>query len=270
MIIISKSNDKIKYISSLRNKKFRDKYNKYILEGIKLVDEYISSEGISAPEFIVICKEILTTNQGGKDLYEKVKTCDNLLEVDKNVFGFLTDTVSSQGVLIVIHKKEYLLSDIVNAIKNNEKIVILDKIQDPGNMGTIIRTCVSFGIENIICVKGTVDIYSSKVVRSTMGALEKIKIYYLDENEIILLKKNLKDENYVIVATDLKAKKYLNETVPYKNTIYVLGNEANGVCDKIKNICDDSVKIKMEEKQESLNVGIATGILLYDLYTRGK
>ena len=250
MKITSKFNEKIKYINSLKSKKFRDKEGKYILEGIKLIDEYISSEGISTPEFIVISKDILINSQGGEMLYQKIIDSNNLIEVDSTVFEYLTDTVSSQGVLIVINKKEYTLSDIVNAINNDEEIIILDKVQDPGNMGTIIRTCVSFGVENIICIKGTVDVYSSKVVRSTMGALEKVKVYYLDQNELILLKKNFKEKKYTLVSTDLKAKKYLHEIIPNKKMVYVLGNEANGVSEEIKKMCDDIIKIKMEEMWE--------------------
>ena len=270
MIIASKSNEKIKYINSLKNKKFRDKSHKYILEGIKLVDEYINSEGGFTPEFIVVSKDILIKNQGGKELYEKVKNLKNLLEVDENVFEYLTDTLNSQGILIVIPKKEYDISDIVSAINNNEKFLVLDKIQDPGNMGTIIRSAVSFGVKNIVCLKGTVEVYSSKVVRSTMGAINKIKIYYLDLNELIELKTKFKEKNYLFVSTDLKGEHYLDEIKPNKKMIYIMGNEANGVSKELSNICDFKVKIKMEEVQESLNVSVASSIVLYDLYVRGK
>ena len=269
MIIVSKSNEKIKYINSLKNKKFRDKYGKYILEGIKLVDEYISSEGVFTPEFIVVCKDIVIKNQGGYQIYEKVKSLKNLLEVDENVFEYLTDTLSSQGILIVIPKKEFNTNDLIKAINNNQKFIVLDKIQDPGNMGTIIRTCVSFGVENIICLKGTVEVYSSKVVRSTMGAINKIKIYYLDINELLDLKSKFKDKDYLFVSTNLKAKEYLDEIKPTKKMIYIMGNEANGVSEDLNNICDFNIKIKMEEVQESLNVSVASGIVLYDLYVRG-
>jgi len=269
-MITSKSNEKIKYINSLKNKKFRDKYNKYILEGIKLVDEHISSEGVSASEFIVLCKDILLNNAGGESLYNKVKDMENLLEVDDIVFNFLTDTETPQGVLIVLDKKLSKITDLVKSINNNEKIIVLDKVADSGNMGTIIRTAVSFDVKNIICIKGSVDVYSSKVVRSAMGALQKVNIFYIDYNELELLKQNLRNNGYTLVATDLKAEKYIKEYPVNNKCIFILGNEANGVSCDMKKMCDDLVKIPMEETQESLNVGIAAAIFMYEAYTRSE
>jgi len=269
-MITSKINEKIKYINSLKNKKFRDKYNKYILEGIKLVDEYISSEGACAPEFIVYCKEILLNNVGGDNLYQKIKAKDNLLEVDESVFNYLTDTITPQGVLIVLDKKLGLITELIKSINNNEKIIVLDMVSDSGNMGTIIRTAVAFGVKNIICIKGSVDVYSSKVVRSAMGALQKLNIFYIDYNELELLKTNLTKNNYSLVCTDLKAEKYLSEYKVSNKMVYVLGNEANGVSDKMKTLCDDYIKIPMESTQESLNVGVAAAVFMYDAYVRGE
>ncbi|MBQ8043965.1 MAG: hypothetical protein IJ272_07460, partial [Clostridia bacterium] len=135
-MITSKFNEKIKYINSLKNKKFRDKYNKYILEGIKLVDENISSEGVSAPEFIVYCPELLLNNVGGEKLYKKIKDETNVLEVDETVFKYLTDTETPQGILIVLDKKESKVSSLVENINKGEKIIVLDTVSDAGNMGT--------------------------------------------------------------------------------------------------------------------------------------
>lgn len=270
MKITSKSNEKIKYIASLKEKKYRDKHGKYILEGIKLVDEYISSEETISPEFIVMCKEILLSNLGGDKLYNKIVNLKNIIEVDDVTFKSLTDTVTPQGVLIVLPKRQNDISNLLKQINRHEKMIILDKVQDAGNLGTIIRSAVSFNIKAIICIKGTVDVYSSKVIRSTMGAINKVDIYYVDENELLSLKEILNNNGYSLIATDLKAKKYLDEIVPKSTNIYVLGNEANGVSENVKSMCDDYIKIKMEEKQESLNVSIATSILLYDMYTRGE
>jgi len=268
-MITSKVNEKIKYINSLKNKKFRDKYNKYILEGIKLVDEHISSEGISAPEFIVLCKSLLINNVGGEKLYEKVTGSSNVIEVDEVVFKFLTDTETPQGILVVLNKKEHSMTELVRSINNGEKVVVLDSISDAGNMGTIIRTAVSFNVKNIICIRGTVDIYSSKVVRSAMGALQKVNIFYLDYNELEILKESLSSNGYKLVATDLKANKHLNECKMSNKLVFVLGNEANGVSARIKQFCDEFVKIPMELTQESLNVSIAAAIFMYDSYVRG-
>lgn len=269
-MITSKENSKIKYINSLKNKKFRDKYNKYILEGIKLVDEHISSEGETTPEFIVLSKDILLNNAGGEKLYEKVKNMEQVLEVDETVFKFLTDTETPQGILIVLDKKQNGITELLKSINKGEKTIVLDMVSDAGNMGTIIRTAVSFGVKNIICIKGSTDVYSSKVVRSAMGAIQKLNIFYLDYNELELLKPSLKSNGYKLIATDLKADKYINECKVSTRFIFVLGNEANGVSDKMKSLCDDYIKIPMESVQESLNVGIAAAILMYEAYIRSE
>lgn len=269
MVIISKSNEKIKYIHSLREKKYRDKYNKYIIEGIKLVDEHISLRGKDPLEFIVLSEGLLFKSQGGKELYTKIKDYENIIEVDENIFNYLSDTETPQGVLIVLNKKNNRLEELQKNLEKEEKVILLDKVSDAGNMGTIIRTAVSFGVKNIVCTKGCVDIYSPKVVRSTMGAIEKVKIFICDNNELETLSAILKKYGYIVCGTDLKATKYLNERKANNKTVYVLGNEANGISDEIKEICEDYVKIPMESTQESLNVAIAAAILMYNDYNGG-
>lgn len=270
MVIVSKNNEKIKYINSLKEKKYREKYNKYILEGIKLIDEHISLRGQNPLEFVVLSKELLFRAQGGMELYEKIKKRENIIEVDEKVFDYLSDTETPQGILIVLDKKNNSISNLIDNIKVGEKVLVLDKVSDAGNMGTIIRTAVSFGVKNIVCTKGTVDVYSSKVVRSTMGAIEKINIFYLDNDQFDGFKQELKNNKYILCGTDLRATNYLNEIKPTKKTVYVLGNEANGISEEIKQICDEYVKIPMEDIQESLNVAIAAAILMYNGYVGGE
>lgn len=269
MIIVSKSNEKIKYINSLKDKKYREKYSKYVLEGIKLVDEYINLRGQTPLEFIVLSKDLLVNAQGGEKLYNKLKDSEKVIEVDSSVFSYLSDTETPQGVLVVIDKKENKFENLIKNIKNLEKVIVLDKVQDAGNMGTIIRSAVSFGVKNIVCIKGSVDVYSSKVIRSTMGAIDKINVFYVDVDNMLLLKRELNKNGYILCGTDLKATKYLNETKPNDKIVYVLGNEANGISDEIKELCDDYVKIAMESAQESLNVAIAASILMYNGYVGG-
>ena len=183
-------------------------------------------------------------------------------------FDTLTETETPQGVMIVLDKNENNITDLIRGINNDEKIIVLDKVSDAGNLGTIIRSAVSFNVKHIICTKGTVDVYSSKVIRSTMGAIEKINIYYLDYDELKMIKTNLKAKGYKLIATDLKADKYLNEANVTSKYIYVLGNESQGLSQDMKTICDDYIKIPMESIQESLNVGVAAAILMYDMYSR--
>ena len=264
-MITSKSNEQIKYISSLKTKKYRDIYSKYILEGIKLVDEV--SSGNNIPELIVYSEELLNNAAGGKELLNKLKNINTqILEVSKEVFVHLSDTVTPQGVLAIMDIKKNNIDNLQEHILNNESFIILDKIQDAGNLGTIIRSSVSFDVINIIATVGTTDIYSPKTIRSTMGAMNKVNIWYLNQEEIEEAILSLKENNYEIIGTDLNAKDYLKDTKINFKSVFVMGNEANGVSEEIKKQCNKNIKIEMQETQESLNVGVATSILLYERY----
>ena len=273
MIITSKSNNIVKYICSLDNKKYRNKYNKYVIEGIKMVEEIINSEGY-APEFIVYSKGILEKTTLGSQfisIIDKNKDKYNMIEVSEDIIKYMSNTETPQGVIAVIDKKEYDINDLVEILKNtdNAKYIILDKVQDPGNLGTIIRSAISFGINNIICIQGTADAFSSKVVRSTMSGILKANLFYIKENEIKELIDVLKNNNYIIISTSLNGEKYLNDDCIDNKTIFVMGNEANGVSQEVLDNCDRFVKIPMENTMESLNVAIASSIVMYEQYIRG-
>jgi len=272
MIITSKTNNTIKYISSLKNKKYRNKYNKYVIEGIKLVEEIINSEG-NAPEFIVYSEDILNKSSLGKEFLDKYKNNilnrNNVISVAEEIFKYMADVESPQGILAVIDKEnEYNIDDLEKHISNNEKYIILDKIQDPGNLGTIIRSAVSFGVKNIICIEGTVDVFSPKVIRSTMSGIRKVKIYNVLNNEIDKMINILSDSKYNIIGTSLAAEKYIRDENISSKDIFVMGNEANGVSEELLQKCDRYIKIPMETSMESLNVGVATSILMYEQYLK--
>lgn len=266
-MINSKTNENIKYIKSLNDKKYRVKYNRFFIEGTKLLKEMSSDNFIA--ELIVYSTEILeNTNDGRLFLKElelnKIKTKKNL-EVSKAIYEYISDTVTPQGVMGIfeIKKNETTLE---SKIKNNETFLILDKIQDSGNLGTIIRIANSFNIKNIICTKDTADMYSPKVIRSTMGAINKVALHYLEKEEIIYFINEFKKYKYDIIATDLKSNNNLQNTKVNKKTVYVMGNESQGVSKEFFLNCSNTIKIPQEKTQESLNVGVATGIVLYNWY----
>ena len=278
-MIVSKNNEKIKYINSLKDKKYREKYNRYVLEGIKVIDEHTSLAEQDSPELIVLCKELLLKAKGGEKIYSLVEKLEksgklewdkNLFEVDRNVFEHISDTETPQGILIVLEKKKIDLETLKESVSKEEKFIILDQVSDAGNMGTIIRSAIAFGVNNIICTKGCVDVYSPKVIRSAMGAIEKVKLYNIDKLDKDVVLKVLEENEYVLCGTDLNAKKYLNEIKPNNKLVYVLGNEANGVSDEYKSYCKENIKIPMEPIQESLNVAIAAAILMYNGYVGGN
>ena len=252
MIITSKENESIKNIKKLKEKKYRDETNCYIIEGIKLIEEAIEEN--AKIEKIVVCNEI--NEDFSKELLYKIAKFD-VLYVSKNIFKLLTDVLNPQGILAVIRKKTNTIIDF-----SQDFYLILDNIQDPGNMGTILRTADSINLNQIIIKQGSVDCYNPKVVRSTMGAIFRVNI--IESNDMIKTIKELKKHKIKIYATDLKTDKNIY-SVNYKKAAVIIGNEANGVSKEILDLADEKIKIPMIGKTESLNAGVATGIILYEM-----
>lgn len=261
-VITSKSNEKVKFIRSLNDRKFRQEYKAFYIEGIKVIDEILENEKAVNLEFIAYSSEILTMKNGGDNLIKKIENKKNIERIDfsKSVFEYMCDTKTPQGVLAVIKMPLY---DLEECLKNeNKNIILLDKVQDLGNIGTIIRNCAAFDIDLILCRKGTADVYSNKVTRSTMGTILKEKIIYLDN--VSEISQILKRHNFSMIGTSLNTRKYINDLdFAYKKFCFVLGNEANGISEDIIKECDELVKIPMCKSVESLNVSVASGIILY-------
>lgn len=265
--ITSRSNEKVKYIKSLNEKKFRQKYNTFYIEGIKVVEEILSSKKAIDILFIAYSKELLDKANGGKELFDKIiklKTKIDLLEVSKDIFEYVVDTKSPQGILAVVKIPNNSLESI--KLNNTQNVLILDKIQDLGNLGTIIRTAEAFEISNIICIEGTTDVYSPKAVRSTMGSIFRQNIIYCKLKEQDKLVEILRKNNYKIYSTILEESSYIEDVTFKSKCAFVLGNEANGVSDYFKTVSDKNIKIKMSDKTDSLNVSVAAGIVMYKQY----
>lgn len=261
-IITSKSNEKVKFVKSLNEKKFRQKNMCFYLEGIKVVEEVLKSNRAVDIMFIALSAEILEKVNGGKDFLNKISKYNNIViyNLKKEVFESIVDTKTPQGVLVVLKINEYNLLEMLQKSSDlNKNILLVDKVQDAGNMGTIIRTADAFNIDTILCVEGTVDVYSPKVIRSTMGSILRENIIYISLEQLEILK----NSTYNIVGTSLNTNTYLEEYDFSKRSIFVLGNEANGMSKEVEKICNTLVKIKMSGKAESLNVGVAAGIILY-------
>ncbi len=258
-IISSKDNEIVKHIKKLKEKKYRDQYNEYIIEGIKLIKEAIfEKQNIKQ---IIICDDCEKNLKLSKEeMYEIARY--NCIYVTKKIFETLTEVISPQGILAILEKQ-----DKNQEIDYNEDIIVaLADIQDPGNLGTILRTLDSVGLKQILLSKNTADCYSPKVVRSTMGAIFRIKMIHCENLEETL--KEIKNHKFEIVVSHLKTKNSIYD-INYKNKVIVIGNEANGVEENIVKISDEKIKIPMLGKTESLNASVATGIILYE-YVRQK
>jgi len=258
-VITSKDNEIIKNVRKLKEKKYRDISNEYIIEGIKLIEEAIE-ENVKIKK-IVICEECLKDNCIEQKLLYKLAKFD-CIYVSSKIFGLLTDVVNPQGMLAVIEK-----DNSEENIKYTEDIIIvLDGIQDPGNLGTILRTVDSAGLSQIILSKTSVDAYNPKVVRSTMGAIFRVKI--IEAENLVETLKNIKKHKFKVVATSLGGEENIYE-MDYNKKVIVIGNESKGVSKEILEVADTKTKIPMLGKTESLNASIATGVMIYE-YVRRK
>lgn len=257
--ISSKDNEFIKHIKKLKDKKYRDLSNEYIVEGIKLVTEAIKEN--AKIKQVIICEECTKGDLISKNIMYEIARFECIYVTEK-VFNYITEVQNPQGILAVIEKN----SNEEEINYEEDIIVALDDIQDPGNLGTILRTVDSIGLKQILVSKGTADIFNPKVVRSTMGAIFRVKVIECEDLQVTL--KEIKKHKFKIVVTSLQTDKSLYD-VEFKKKVIVIGNEANGVSEKIQNIADEKIKIPMLGKTESLNASVATGVVLYE-YVRQK
>ena len=258
-VISSKDNETIKQIRKLKDKKYRDQNNEFIIEGIKLLKEAIQEK--AKIKIIVVCDDCEKNGTLDKKLlYEIAKY--NCIYVTEKVFNLITDVSNPQGVLAVVEKN----NNIKDINFNDDLILILDNLQDPGNLGTIIRTLDSINLKQIIISKGSGDVFNPKVVRSSIGSIFRVKVLESDNLEKTI--KELKKHKFTVMATDLNTNSSIYDE-KYSKCAIIIGNEANGVSEEILNLADKKIKIPMLGKTESLNASVATGIILYE-YVRQK
>lgn len=238
MIITSLDNKEVKNITKLNIKKFRNEVHKFLIDGEHLVEEAYK-KGILEKVIVVDdnydfdCDKLIVT----KEIMKKI----SLLDTPPNIMG----------VCKMLDEK------IVGS-----KYLILDRIQDPGNLGTIIRSSVAFGVDTIILSKDTVDIYNSKVVRATQGMLFHINFKRCDIIDAI---RELKNSNIPIYVTNVNNGINIKEIKDFSKYALIMGNEGSGVSNDIVSLADQNIYIPMSSSCESLNVAVATSILLYEM-----
>lgn len=237
-MIESINNEKIKYYSKLKDKKYRDQESLYLVSTPHLVIEALKQNLV----------EIIFLLESKENIYGEVTI------VTKNVMKKLSNLDTPPEVVAVVKKEKE------KDIKGN--ILLLDAIQDPGNLGTIIRSAVAFNIETIILGNGCVDLYNEKTLRAAEGMHFHINILNENLNETI---PKLKNNNYSIIGTKLTDGIELEKFDKPSKYALIMGNEGRGVSLELLKECDNYLYIKMNEKCESLNVGVATSIILYKL-----
>lgn len=258
MLIKSKDNQKIKLVRSLVNRKIRDSQNLYVVENIKLIDEAIN-EKIDF-EFVLISESL----SNKKDISNLIKYFDdNKIEyhiVDDNLFRDISSTVTSQGIIGIAKKTEFHIESI---IKNYNFMVFCDKLQDPGNLGTIIRTADAFGPCAVVLSPCCVDAYNDKTVRACAGAIFRVPIIEVKNTFDFI--KDLHNNKFTVVSTVVDSNKSFDDIKKPERICLVIGNEGNGVSKEVKDLSDESITIKMTGKTESLNASIAAAISIYEI-----
>lgn len=249
--IESKDNSLYKETKKLKERKNRNKTLKYIIEGFRLIEEAFKANVDVEYIFISSNNEDKINEYLGKYI-NKTK----IYGIREDLLKTLSSTEKPQGIVAVVKMKE------VEINYDGDFYLLCDKVQDPGNLGTIIRTAHAAGVDGIILSKGTVDIYNDKTIRATMGSLFHVPIIMDDENNNKI--KSLIDRGFSLLATSLEGDKdFFKEDLSGKIIISV-GNEGNGVSKEIYDLCNKKVKIPMPGGAESLNVSIATSIILYE------
>lgn len=250
--IQSKDNKTIKHIISLQQRKYRQKFGEYMVEGIRAVTDIGKKDCLRS----ILIRESKRSEL--EPLVEKGFTVSSVYVVQDPIFDKIEHSVNGQGILGIAKK---CVNDLHSLIVEDGLYVALDGVQNPGNLGTIIRTAVAAGAKGIFLLKGTVDPYNEKCVRSTMSALCNIPIF--EDVTLSEFYDFIKDNTIKTYVTSLEnAKPY--HTISYaKRTMIILGNEGNGVSREIIEMCDQAITIPMYGDIESLNVSIAAALCMY-------
>lgn len=256
--ITSQNNPLIKEIISLQRKKNRWKSKKFLIEGIKFLNEAIKYKAHISK---IVFTDALCDSELGKELHKEIINNNDTIYVPNELFNKISNVENTQGILGIIEFKNRETSDLLN----KGILFYLDGLQDPGNMGTIIRSADAFGIRGLIIGKNCVDPYNPKVVRATMGSIFRVPLYF-ETGEKPFSSHTLRNRR--IVVTSLNDSKPINNFQFNENDIIVIGNEGNGVSSDILDMSDIKILIPMLGDAESLNAGVAASIIMYECSRR--
>lgn len=252
-MIESSSNQQIKYMQRLLKAVVSAKERVFLAEGWKMVSEAIDRD---------MMERLYVSEEHEEEAKERwMDKAVRFETVAAKVFEQICDTMSPQGVLAVVRMPEYSFDEYIK--KENTRFLCLEDINDPGNLGTMMRTAEGAGMTGLILSKGTVDLFNPKVVRSTMGALFRVPFFYTDN--FVDTMKTLQKEGTTLYAA------HLDGSIPYDEEDYqgavgiLIGNEANGLSAEVTEAADRKVRIPMEGQLESLNAAVSAALLMYEV-----
>ena len=269
-MITSVSNSKVKRIVTLQEKsRVRVKENVFIVEGIKMFEEAPIERMRELYIEEMLYEEVQADGDGLKEKIDACQTAGISIEtVSKEVFAKMSDTQSPQGILCVMERYAYDCEEMIGKAKHKQAedgkaplFLVLEDIQDPGNLGTMIRTAEGAGVDGVIMSRGTVDIYNPKTIRSTMGSLYRMPFYVAEDLTGVI--RLLQACQITVYAAHLQGKKYYHEIDYKEGAAFLIGNEGNGLKKETADLADCYLKIPMEGKLESLNAAVAAALLMY-------
>jgi RNA methyltransferase, TrmH family len=252
--IMSGDNKKIKRLKGLERKKVRETENLFFIEGIKAAGEAALIR--DAVTEIYVSDSFTSANEEFVHSLENRGLSVNILS--DSLFKGISETSTPQGIIAEVKKFKW---DRARLVSSGGPLIILDWVSDPGNAGTILRTCEAFGFKGVFSLEGTADIYNPKTVRATMGSILRVPWISIG-NDII---GELKQEGYRIFGAALGGKP-LEKILPPGKCAVIIGNEAKGISGPVKSMCDELVSIPMTGECDSLNASVAAGVIMHRIY----
>lgn len=248
-------------VALLTKKKERDRHGLFVVEGGKMFGE-APAERIS---------RVFVAQGAEREMYarygDKLSGLSCEIVADE-VFARMSDTVTPQGILCIVRQQHYNIEEILQKNKEHTLFILLEDIQDPGNLGTIFRTAEAAGADAVIMSSRTADVYNPKTIRSTMGAVYRVPFLYTEDISSMI--KMLREQGIMVYAAHLGAEDFYDAYDYRRSTAFLIGNEANGLRDETAGCADALLGIPMEGKVESLNAAVASSILLYEAYRQRR
>ena len=255
-MISSTANKQVKNVIQLQQKaKLRHELKQFVVEGIKMYNEI--------PEDKIVTTFIKESYFNEYiDKFDKKKLYNYEIVSDK-VFDGMSQTKTPQGILAIVKQPEYDFNKIIS--NKSPKLLFLEDVRDPGNIGTMIRTAEGAGFDGIVLSKESVDMFNPKVVRSTMGAIYRVPFIY-EENFVDTLKDKYVKAGYSLYAAHLEGAVNYTSVDYCEKVGIIIGNEANGISDEVVKVAQNMIKIPMEGQVESLNAAVSAALIMYEVY----
>ena len=249
--ITSGENRIFRLCEQLTHKKYRDKLGMYLIEGENLLEEAVKNHAE--------IKTVLVRQDYGGNFYGSE---DKVFYLDDRLFDRLSQTETSQGIMAIVKKPEFSRAEFTDK-NDGSNYVVLDRLQDPGNIGTIIRTADAAGYGLVIAMKGTADVFSPKAVRAATGSLFRMPVVFMDSTDELM--EFTRAAGKKLAATCFDTDRYYYDEDLRENIALIIGNEGGGICRELIESSDLKIKIPMHGNIESLNASVAAGILMYEI-----